>query len=303
MSQSNPSNRVTQYSDVAEHSAAAMNLLAEEYEYLDPTPDVWSLFMEYDTLFFDGHLRGCEIKWSPRMTLCAGLCSFQPASGFCSIRLSQPLLKLRPRADLVNTLLHEMIHAFLFLHSPVRDHEDHGPQFQFHMNRINKMAQTEITVFHTFHDEVDTYRVHWWKCSGPCQSKPPYFGMVKRAMNRPPGPRDPWWATHAQTCGGSYIKVKEPPPKSLKSKASKLNSDAPPAKKCKRPQPSIASFFQPSSSVSKQVAPVATITPNPTKPEPSDGNSHQNWILIDHSPQSKPTRSTIDLTTSDNDSD
>jgi hypothetical protein len=31
---------------------------------------------------------------------------------------------------------------------------------------------------------------------GPCQHRPPYFGLVKRAMNRPPHPRDPWWETH-----------------------------------------------------------------------------------------------------------
>ncbi|KAH9089743.1 hypothetical protein LEN26_019102 [Aphanomyces euteiches] len=82
-----------------------MDLLADEYEYLDPTPDIWSLFLEYDQLFFDGTLGGCEVKWSRKMTLCAGLCTFQPASGFCSIRLSEPLLRLRPRRDLVNTLL------------------------------------------------------------------------------------------------------------------------------------------------------------------------------------------------------
>ncbi|CAK4840730.1 unnamed protein product, partial [Aphanomyces euteiches] len=54
---------------------------------VDPTPDIWSLFLEYDQLFFDGTLGGCEVKWSRKMTLCAGLCTFQPASGFCSIRL------------------------------------------------------------------------------------------------------------------------------------------------------------------------------------------------------------------------
>lgn len=43
------------------------------------------------------------------MTLCAGVCSFD--GQLCSVRLSVPLLKLRPRHDLVNTLLHEMIHG------------------------------------------------------------------------------------------------------------------------------------------------------------------------------------------------
>ncbi|CAI5738453.1 unnamed protein product [Hyaloperonospora brassicae] len=185
-------------------------LLASENEYLDPTPDLHSLFLEYNRLFFEGRLSGCEVKWSKRMTLCAGLCTFQPRSGFCSIRLSEPLLKLRPRSDLVNTLLHEMIHAYVFVATPVRDHDDHGPLFQGHMNRINEAARTKITVFHTFHDEVDSYRQHVWQCNGSCRRTPPYFGLVKRSMNRAPGPTDRWWADHQKRCGGSYRKIKEP---------------------------------------------------------------------------------------------
>ena len=79
--------------------------------------------------------------------------------------------------------------------------------------------------------------MHWWQCGGSCQHRPPYFGLVKRAQNRPPSPRDPWWnrvsafakffgfilvvfsdrvstllflAQHQSECGGSYTKVKEP---------------------------------------------------------------------------------------------
>ncbi len=29
-------------------------------------------------------------------------------------------------------------------------------------------------------------------------------------MNRPPSARDPWWAEHQRTCGGTYTKIKEP---------------------------------------------------------------------------------------------
>ena len=54
------------------------------------------------------------------------------------------------------------------------------------------------------------YRQHWWKCDGPCQHQKPYFGFVKRAMNRAPSANDPWWGDHQRTCGGTYNKVKEP---------------------------------------------------------------------------------------------
>lgn len=34
--------------------------------------------------------------------------------------------------------------------------------------------------------------------------------MVKRSMNRAPGPNDLWWNEHMATCGGTYYKIKEP---------------------------------------------------------------------------------------------
>lgn len=67
-----------------------------------------------------------------------------------------------------------------------------------------------MQIYHDFHAEVDSYRQHWWQCNGPCKSRPPYFGFVKRAMNRAPSPKDYWWGDHARSCGGTYTKVKEP---------------------------------------------------------------------------------------------
>lgn len=40
--------------------------------------------------------------------------------------------------------------------------------------------------------------------------RPPYFGLVKRAMNRPPGPADTWYQQHQETCGGDFIKIVAP---------------------------------------------------------------------------------------------
>jgi hypothetical protein len=41
---------------------------------------------------------------------------------------------------------HEMIHAFLFVTHNNRDRDGHGPEFHYHMYRINKEAGTNITV-------------------------------------------------------------------------------------------------------------------------------------------------------------
>ncbi|XP_068091127.1 DNA-dependent metalloprotease SPRTN [Hyperolius riggenbachi] len=183
------------------------------WELLDPNPDIHALFLQYNQLFFWGKLAGVEVRWSPRMTLCAGVCSYERRGGLCSIRLSKPLLSFRPRKDLVETLLHEMIHALLFVTHNNRDRESHGPEFLKHMNRINGLTGAKISVYHSFHDEVNEFRKHWWRCDGPCQDRKPYYGYVKRAMNRAPSSHDPWWADHQRTCGGTYIKIKEPEPK------------------------------------------------------------------------------------------
>ncbi|XP_053499479.1 DNA-dependent metalloprotease SPRTN [Ictalurus furcatus] len=187
-----------------------LSIVDESWEMLDPNPDVRAMFLQFNDLFFWGKLSGVEVRWSPRMTLCAGVCSYEGRGGLCSIRLSEPLLKLRPRKDLVETLLHEMIHALLFVTQNNRDRDGHGPEFCKHMNRINQASGTKISVYHSFHDEVDVYRQHWWRCDGPCRTRKPFFGYVKRAMNRAPSARDPWWEDHRRTCGGTYTKIKEP---------------------------------------------------------------------------------------------
>ncbi|MCJ8749935.1 hypothetical protein PDJAM_G00193280 [Pangasius djambal] len=187
-----------------------LSIVDESWEMLDPNPDVRAMFLQFNDMFFWGKLSGVEVKWSPRMTLCAGVCSYEGRGGLCSIRLSEPLLKLRPRKDLVETLLHEMIHALLFVTQNNRDREGHGPEFCKHMNRINQASGTKISIYHSFHDEVDVYRQHWWRCNGPCQNRRPFFGYVKRAMNRAPSDKDPWWGDHRRTCGGTFTKIKEP---------------------------------------------------------------------------------------------
>ncbi|KAK2531500.1 Sprtn [Columba guinea] len=207
-----------------------LSVVDEAWELLDPSPDVHGLFVQFNETLFWGRLAAVEVSWSPRMTLCAGVCKYEGKGGMCSIRLSEPLLKLRPRKDLVETLLHEMIHALLFVTNNDKDRESHGPEFCKHMRRINRLTGANVTIYHSFHDEVDLYRQHWWRCNGPCRNRKPYFGYVKRSMNRAPSARDFWWVEHQETCGGTFTKVKEPENFSKKSKektqpAKRSNSD------------------------------------------------------------------------------
>jgi len=194
-------------------------------ELLDPNPDIRQLFLYYNQRYFDSTLVGVEVKWSKRMKLCAGICSYEGHGGLCSIRLSEPLLKFRLKEDLHGTLLHEMIHAFLFVRQGDTDRESHGPIFQAHMKRINKATGFHISIYHTFHDEVEFHRDHWWQCNGECSKRPPFFGCVKRSMNRAPGPTDTWWAEHQLTCTGIFTKVKEPQNYKKKRKVDQSNTN------------------------------------------------------------------------------
>ncbi|CAG9858169.1 unnamed protein product [Phyllotreta striolata] len=127
-------------------------------EVTDPTPDIYSLFTAFNERFFWNQLGSVTVEWNTRMTSSAGMCIYQGRGGMCTIYLSEPLLKLRPRKDLVETLLHEMIHAFLFVTQNNRDWDGHGEEFQRHMYRINMEAGTNITIYHNFYDEVMYYR-------------------------------------------------------------------------------------------------------------------------------------------------
>uniref|UniRef100_A0A182I819 Protein with SprT-like domain at the N terminus n=1 Tax=Anopheles arabiensis TaxID=7173 RepID=A0A182I819_ANOAR len=201
------------------------NLVHPDWEILDPTPDIFALFPLFDRKFFQGRLSCVQLEWSKKMYNCAGIC-YQRSNRLgksCIIRLSEPLLKLRPRKDLIQTLLHEMIHAYCFVLGIREGNGGHGPTFKKIMNGINKIAGTNITVYHSFHDEVDLYKTHWWKCNGPCQHRHPFYGLVKRTTNRKPGTYDFWWQEHQNTCGGEFIKIREPSPKRKRAVTNKEN--------------------------------------------------------------------------------
>ena len=142
------------------------------------------------------------------MTVCAGI--FSVRGNDISIRLSEPLLKFRSVIEIKETLLHEMTHAYLFMKRIEAGRDGHGPKFLEKIGQINKITGLNLTVYHTFYDEVDYYKTHIWKCNGKCQNDKPYYGFVKRSMNRPPGENDYWWAQHKANCGGTFTKISEP---------------------------------------------------------------------------------------------
>lgn len=75
----------------------------------------------------------------------SGACTAQHTHLLCAC-CPHAALQFRPVKDLKETLLHEMIHAALFLCN-VRDDGDHGPKFRALMNRINNAtcADSQVT--------------------------------------------------------------------------------------------------------------------------------------------------------------
>lgn len=52
-----------------------MNLADPELELIDPTPNIYSLFVHFDELFFWTKLMGrALVRWSKKMYSCAGVC-------------------------------------------------------------------------------------------------------------------------------------------------------------------------------------------------------------------------------------
>jgi hypothetical protein len=193
---------------------------------VDP-PSIHDLFVYYDQVYFGDRLsERVFVEWSSdRMTSCGGTCSYK--QGAVVIRLSKPLLTLRPFHETQDVLLHEMIHAEHFVKG-IRDDDPtgHGTLFKSKMRAINEwkgydmyrpMQGYNITVTHSMIDEVNYYRKHCWACQN-CGD------LVRRSGNRAPQKADCrkyrkggedvecgdmrcMWHMHKKYCGGLYVKI------------------------------------------------------------------------------------------------
>jgi predicted SprT family Zn-dependent metalloprotease len=129
---------------------------------MDPIK-IREVFIYFNIQYFEGLLPvDLPITWSNRMTLTAGKFMVLKPGKPMEIRLSYTLLKLRTREDVIDTLVHEMIHAFLWITKGNDDrklHPDgHGPAFKGHMKRINHKEGTKMSIYHYFYKEVEYYR-------------------------------------------------------------------------------------------------------------------------------------------------
>jgi len=152
-----PSNTSPAAISQTEASWEVLGILQSDAPFIE---DIQALYRAYDKLYFCGFLQGAAtLEWSARMTLCAGTCELvkpkeegKKAKGRgksagnreevgggggerdVKIKLSEPLLKFRSKGEVVDTLLHEAIHAYLFVaggrHVRGDDPAGHGSGFR-----------------------------------------------------------------------------------------------------------------------------------------------------------------------------
>ncbi|KAJ8464831.1 hypothetical protein OPV22_027383 [Ensete ventricosum] len=186
-------------------------------------PDIYELFCHYNALYFRDALGTCALSWassSPYPSY-AAYCHYYDGGG-CEIHLSKPLLKTCAASDLKNVLLHEMIHAFLWIEYNNKDHGDHGPRFQDMMNSINSNSVIDpqrptggynITINHEFQKDHNDDGVHQWICE-LCAK------VILSTTNRGPSADDCienvgpdvfcdnplcHWHSHNKQCNGRYF--------------------------------------------------------------------------------------------------
>ena len=140
--------------------------------------DIHSMFFYFNEVYFENKLNNVLISWidrededadfrycigtdvpkwwhGPRKILCAGICcqiERQITGAYartCHIRLPNALRKFKLVKETKATLLHEMIHAYLYLTGQIMEGEsfnDHSRLLKQHMHRIN----TDTLVFDAY---------------------------------------------------------------------------------------------------------------------------------------------------------
>eukprot|EP01084_Bolivina_argentea_P052450 96353_1 len=170
-------------------------------------PDINELFMKYNGIYFDNKLDFVIVEWSDErkepinMYSNSGYC--YQIRQLCYIYLSKPILEYTSTKEIIETLIHEMIHSYLFKYDQHKyDRSDHGKRFISIMNAINYCTKgIKIDIYHYCHKELDIIKLTIFQCNGICQK------VVETPNNKPPGKHQKWWNKHKKECGGVFRKI------------------------------------------------------------------------------------------------
>lgn len=162
----------------------------------------------YNVTCFEGKLRNVDVRWNRKMTLCPSLCVFDNFSKDCVINLSKPILTIRPRKKIIECLLHEMVHAYIFIKHNVDNREEHTVEFHAYTQKIRRITGVHVRNRHNYLEFTgNAVSVFEWQCEGKCRLLWGNKGLVKRSVQRCPSFSDLWWHRHQAECGGTFLEL------------------------------------------------------------------------------------------------
>ena len=177
--------------------------ISSDYNLINP--DINKLFKIYDYLFFDNKLNSVQLKWNDKEKRNAGYCKFNSMTSECIIELSSSLLQYRTTKEIIQTLIHEMIHSYIYINKKINhDRTKHGSRFSSIMNVINhicKDCKLHVTVRHNFFEEIKINKSCKWQYNGICKR------VIYRPWYKQPGKHEIWWNRHQNECGGTYQQI------------------------------------------------------------------------------------------------
>lgn len=133
------------------------------YKHLNPQTQLGELFDILDKTYFDGLFSdyNIDVKWSAKMKKKAGACGYKRGVKLLKITLSTPILSSRSNWEIIDILLHEMVHAYTIIKNLKLDH---GSDFQACADKIRKKGGYEIKTCHRFFKEAKASNTFFWKC-------------------------------------------------------------------------------------------------------------------------------------------
>lgn len=160
----------------------------------EPLPNLWEVFKSYNEELFSNEIKGFSVRWCSRLKSVAGKTVLRP---FPKITLSKTLLVGREIRVMVETLLYEMIHGFLFCTTHVNTLR-HGEDFVKLMTGINQVTNLNVSILdegglnHIAHLQVI------WQCTN-CKRE------IVRFKRKSDQPRDATARRHSMKCRGSWV--------------------------------------------------------------------------------------------------
>ena len=111
--------------------------------------DINQLFVEFDFIFFESIVsKVFSLSFSNKLVSKAGICDYKN----CIIKLNRNLLDYLNEKSVKEVLLHEMVHAYIYLAHRSPEHLKHGKLFKKYSKIINETLQINITVTHNYHE-------------------------------------------------------------------------------------------------------------------------------------------------------